>query len=251
MRERRQLRVTDITVSYVVDGPVDAPAVVLLHGGTLNAENWSPVIDDLSKDFRVHAPDIRGHGRSSWPREHGFDRYAADLAAFIEGLQLKNVVLVGHSIGATVAMLAARHRPAWLSVLALEEPLILRPGLPRVDLKPRPERHLDCDWDNMFPALVAEFNDPDPEWWDGLADIEAPTLVFVGADPSDAKRQQIFDAAYEIEGSDVEVIPAGHGIHTDATGRFLESLRAFITRWHWGDGPNRKTEATGRIGIPR
>ena len=75
--------------------------VVFSHGWPLNADAW----DDqaflvASNGFRAIAHDRRGHGRSSQPwNGNDMDTYADDLAALIEALDLRDVVLVGHSTG--------------------------------------------------------------------------------------------------------------------------------------------------------
>lgn len=73
-------------------------------------------------------------------------------------------------------MLAAQRQPGWLSRLVLEEPTILRPGVPKLDLPPRPDGPLNFDWEGIVPALFAEFNNPDPAWWERLRDITSRLL---------------------------------------------------------------------------
>lgn len=154
--------------------------MVLVHGGSPDSYDWALVMDDLGRDFRVYAPDIRGHGRSSWPSEHGFDLYAADLNAFVEILQLREVTLVGHSLGETAAMLAAQQQPCWLARLVLEEPMMLRPGSPRVELPKRSDKPIGFDWEGLIPTLGRQYNNPDPSWWNRLSAINVPTLVLIG-----------------------------------------------------------------------
>src|SRR6266704_4969697 len=75
--------------------------VVFSHGWPLNADAW----DDqaflvASNGFRAVAHDRRGHGRSSQPwAGNEMDTYADDLAELIETLNLRDVILVGHSTG--------------------------------------------------------------------------------------------------------------------------------------------------------
>lgn len=79
--------------------------VLLVHGITLNAELWSPELHGLADEFRVLALDQRGHGRST----AGTDGYTIrqlgdDIAAVIEGLDLHDVLLVGHSMGGMASL---------------------------------------------------------------------------------------------------------------------------------------------------
>jgi non-heme chloroperoxidase len=76
-------------------------AVVFSHGWPLNADAWDGQMLFLAQNgFRVVAHDRRGHGRSDQPAEgNDMDTYADDLAAVIEALDLRKIVLVGHSTG--------------------------------------------------------------------------------------------------------------------------------------------------------
>jgi non-heme chloroperoxidase len=88
------------------------PTVVLSHGWPLNADAWDAQMLFLGQQgFRVVAHDRRGHGRSgqTW-NGNDYDTFADDLAALLEKLDLKDVVLVGHSMGGgEVARYIGRH----------------------------------------------------------------------------------------------------------------------------------------------
>ena len=88
------------------------PVVVLSHGWPLNADSWEAQQLFLADNgFRAIAHDRRGHGRSSqvWDG-NDMDHYADDLAALIEALDLREVVLVGFSAGGgEVARYIGRH----------------------------------------------------------------------------------------------------------------------------------------------
>src|SRR5499433_566563 len=77
------------------------PVVTFSHGWPLNADAWDGQMLFLSQHgFRVVAHDRRGHGRSTQtPIGNDMDGYADDLAAVIEGLDLKDITMVGHSTG--------------------------------------------------------------------------------------------------------------------------------------------------------
>ena len=88
------------------------PTVVFSHGWPLNADAWDAQMLFLGQQgFRVVAHDRRGHGRSgqTW-NGNDYDTFADDLAALLEKLDLKDVVLVGHSMGGgEVARYIGRH----------------------------------------------------------------------------------------------------------------------------------------------
>ncbi|KAF1686000.1 alpha/beta hydrolase [Pseudoxanthomonas broegbernensis] len=113
-------------------GPKDGQVVTFSHGWPLNSDSWeSQMLFLASKGYRVVAHDRRGHGRSSQPWDgHDMDHYADDLAAVIQALDLKDVVLVGFSTGGgEVARYIGRHGTARVRkavLVAAVPPLMLK-----------------------------------------------------------------------------------------------------------------------------
>lgn len=100
----------DVSI-YYKDWGTGQP-VVFSHGWPLNADEWEAQMFFLaSKGYRTIAHDRRGHGRSEQPWEgYDMDTFADDLAQLIEMLDLKEVVLVGHSMGGgEVSRYVGRH----------------------------------------------------------------------------------------------------------------------------------------------
>jgi len=99
-------------------------AVVLVHGFPLDHEMWAAQFDELSREFRVIAPDLRGFGKSTLTAddvEHGvgMERYAADVFAVLDALGVSEpVVLAGFSMGGYAAWQAALRHPSRLRGLA-------------------------------------------------------------------------------------------------------------------------------------
>jgi len=106
--------------------------VVFSHGWPLNADAWDDQMVVVGENgYRAIAHDRRGHGRSSQPwNGNDLDTYADDLAALIEALDLKEVVLVGHSTGGgEVTRYVGRHgtgRVAKLVLVGAIPPLMLK-----------------------------------------------------------------------------------------------------------------------------
>ena len=85
----------------------DGCPVVFLHGWCMSSAVWKYQFDGLAASFRTIAPDLRGHGHSN--RVTGslsFTTFADDLADLLQQRNLVNVVLVGWSMGAQIALQA-------------------------------------------------------------------------------------------------------------------------------------------------
>ena len=108
------------------------PVVTFSHGWPLNSDAWDGQMFFLVKNgYRCVAVDRRGHGRSSQPSTgNNMDGYADDLAAVIEGLDLRDATLVGHSTGGgEVARYIGRRgtkRVAKAVLIAAVPPLMLK-----------------------------------------------------------------------------------------------------------------------------
>jgi pimeloyl-ACP methyl ester carboxylesterase len=89
--------------------------LVLVHGNFASSRWWRPVLERLPKQWRAYAMDLRGCGRtvsSSYgvAADYAIPRLAADIAAFVERLDLPSFHLVGHSLGGAVSLeLSLRH----------------------------------------------------------------------------------------------------------------------------------------------
>ena len=120
------------TIYYKDWGPKDAQPIVFHHGWPLSSDDWdTQMLFFVGKGYRVVAHDRRGHGRSTQVSDgHDMDHYAADAAAVVEHLGLRNTVHVGHSTGGGEATrYVARHgksRVAKLVLIGAVPPLMLK-----------------------------------------------------------------------------------------------------------------------------
>jgi non-heme chloroperoxidase len=113
-------------------GPKTAQPIVFHHGWPLSGDDWdTQMLFFLANGYRVVAHDRRGHGRSSQVADgHDMDHYAADAAAVVAELDLRNAIHIGHSTGGGEAThYTARHgdgRVAKLVLIGAVPPLMLK-----------------------------------------------------------------------------------------------------------------------------
>jgi pimeloyl-ACP methyl ester carboxylesterase len=105
----KTLRLPDgVALSYVTAGKGD-PALVFVHCGNCRKEIWRETLQAFAGSHRVVAMDMAGHGRSGANRERwSLAGLGADVAALVEHLKLRRVILVGNSMGGPVSLEAAR-----------------------------------------------------------------------------------------------------------------------------------------------
>ncbi|MCR1781444.1 alpha/beta hydrolase [Nocardioides carbamazepini] len=109
--------------TFVTDTPGPHPAsptIVLLHAlGTTGLLTWFPAIEPLSRRFRVVTLDQRWHGRGIQSEEFSLADCADDVAALIDLLDLRDVIVGGYSMGSIVAQRVWRQHPAKVEGLVL------------------------------------------------------------------------------------------------------------------------------------
>lgn len=256
-------------LQYLEWGSRDAPPVVLLHalGALVTAHHWDAIAAAMQDRYRVIAPDQRGFGLSDPQEDYSFQLMADDLAELVERLELDGLILIGHSMGGTVACLYAETRPAALRRLILEDTVPPRaaqhigprPAMPwefadvgelaavarangRIDPEDELRRLIDhavrrladgrvaFRLDPAVPtAILGQLADPDPAWWRDLASIAVPTLLLRGATSQVVDVDLAAAAAAAIPVCRVVVVPgAGHDIHANQPAAFLEAIRAFL-----------------------
>ncbi len=105
---------------YGPDGPVGLLAV---HGLTGHGGRWRFVAEHLP-DVTIAAPDLIGHGHSSWAAPWSIDANVAALAALLEEAAVGPVPVVAHSFGGAIALHLAAARPDLVDALVLLDPAI-------------------------------------------------------------------------------------------------------------------------------
>lgn len=91
--------------------------LVIVHGLFGFSDNWQTHGKRLSEYYRVIMVDLRNHGHSDWSDDFSYDLMVSDLKELFDDLQLKDIILLGHSMGGKAAMRYALDYPAYLEKL--------------------------------------------------------------------------------------------------------------------------------------
>lgn len=93
-----------LRLHYVDWGNEGAPPLILQHGGRDHCRSWDWVAAELSRDWHVLCPDMRGHGDSAWAADGNYDMSALvyDFAQFVHQLDTAPVTIIAHSLGGFV-----------------------------------------------------------------------------------------------------------------------------------------------------
>ncbi|HET7595897.1 MAG TPA: alpha/beta hydrolase [Burkholderiales bacterium] len=106
---------------YLDYGSAGRPPMLCLHGGAANGHWFDFVASGFNGDCHVRALDQRGHGDSAWidPPAYRYEHYVADLAEVVERLDLRDFILVGHSMGGMVSLAYAATHPGRVARLVI------------------------------------------------------------------------------------------------------------------------------------
>ncbi len=254
---------TGVTLQYVEQGDPEGVPVVLLHGTSDSWRSYERVLPHLPGGIRAIAVTQRGHGDASRPTAgYRSQDFAADIAALLDALGIRQAVIVGHSMGGSIAqrfaidypertrgLVLVGARATWHDhpeVLALGEfvagledpvdPAFVRDFQLSTLAQPVPPPYLE--------AVIAESLKLPARVWRSLFDeclfhadqaaelgrIGAPALVLCGGRDSFAFDQQSGLVAALPSVSSQTYPDAGHALHWEEPERFAADLTAWIDR---------------------
>ena len=145
-------------------------ALVFLHGWCGDRAYWKNQVDAFAPDYRVVALDQAGHGESGKDRKvWNVSSLAGDVEAVVKELGLKRVVLIGHSMGGSVALLAAKRMPGTVvAVIGVDTLQNAEFKMPKEVTKKFLEG-FESDFKGTlkagFPGLLHEKTDPEVKKW--------------------------------------------------------------------------------------
>ena len=241
--------------------------LILLHGVTDNGECWGRTAEALAMNYDVILLDQRGHGTSSAP-EAGYhlDDFANDVQSLIEALGLVNGTLIGHSLGASVALRVAANKHTNLSKIILIDPPL--PDTPEIedatsryewfgwlrDLKQMTKTQLIHHQSKEAPHWSSEEIDAwaesklqasqylwgdnglvlDTHWRDEMREVDNLPVQLIYGDMGMGSiiSPKIANEAQAIlqNGTVVKIDSAGHSIHRDKYEATIETIQAFLQR---------------------
>ena len=110
-----------VRLHYLDYGTAGCPPMLCVHGAAAHAHWYDFVAPAFTADYHVRSLDLRGHGDSAWSEslDYSHERFAADLAEVVEKLDLRDFVLVGHSMGGMVSLIYASTYPGRVSKLVI------------------------------------------------------------------------------------------------------------------------------------
>jgi lipase len=238
-----------------------APPLLLVHGLGVSGAVWVPLARRLAPCYAALAPDLRGHGASDEPPTgYAPADYARDLIGLLDALALRALPVVGHSLGALVALALAELRPDRVTALVLVDPPLDR-AIPYTDveqvyrLRHEPARALEAYLlaadpsgnraqaaalarmfrqaaDIAFEAVLATAPDA---WnaWEQARRVQQPTLV-VQADPahggmlgSAAARELV---ARLPRGQHLALPEAAHAVYASHPAALATAMLEFVAR---------------------
>jgi pimeloyl-ACP methyl ester carboxylesterase len=126
---RKSFDFADGSISFLEwNGPCGAPVLLFAHANGFNAGTYRSILEPLADAFRVIAIDMRGHGMTALPTDprliRGWKIYRDDLLRVVGRLGDCDVVLAGHSLGASASLMAAAQGPASIKAVVLAEPVL-------------------------------------------------------------------------------------------------------------------------------
>jgi len=249
------ITINDANIYYQEYGDAKGTPIVLIHGSTVDSHtDWDTLAPILAKDYKVFAPDCRGHGRSNNPyMSYSFKELADDVAMFVRTLGHEKAHIIGHSNGGNVALLTAMEHPevtqtcipqaanAYVTRYLIErEPKVFDPDYVT---REAPE------WRDEMIALHSEVNGR--EYWKDLlwltlkelisepnyspadlAKVNIPMLVIMGADdPVNAPDEHAQYIANNVPNAELWIPEhTGHNVHLERKDEWIAKVLDFLKR---------------------
>jgi pimeloyl-ACP methyl ester carboxylesterase len=243
-----------VRIHYEVHGT--GPAILLTHGYSATAEMWHPQVAPLSREHTLILWDMRGHGRSDYPRDpslYSEEATVADMAAILDAAGAKEAVIGGLSLGGYMSLAFRLAHPARAKALLIVD---TGPGFRNAESRAQwnvtalatgerlereglaalagqsAERALSThrSADGLALAARGMLTQRDSRIIDSLPAIDIPALVIVGAEDAPFRKAADYMAA-KIPGARLAVLEgAGHAANLDRPEAFNAAVLDFLAR---------------------
>ena len=152
----KQITIRDkqVEINYFQQGQGDT-TLLFLHGWCIDGTYWKNQVDYFSKNYNVYAIDLPGFGKSKAERTNWtIEEYANDVTAFMDTMNLKNVVIIGHSMaGEIMLQTALGNNPKIVGIVGVD-------NFKFMDVSFTPEQMKQMT--DFFPMLQNDFKNSAP-----------------------------------------------------------------------------------------
>lgn len=246
-----------LTLSYLDTGSspvsIGRPVLLCLHAHLMQGATYTALSNALAPDYRVIAPDQRGHGDSSHAATYTRHDYLGDIDALLRLLDLPQAVLLGNSLGGVNAyQYAARNSDRvqgliiedigavvtddisfilpWQGLFTTREELEERIGPRLVPYLRDAFRQSDAGWHLAFDPrdmVRSQQNLVGDHWSDWLAST-CPALVLRGRESRVTSQEHMEQMASLRPHTHLLILDGGHALHADNPGAFNAVVRGFL-----------------------
>ncbi len=210
---------------------------VLLHGNSESGDYFKNQIEYFSKDFRMIAIDTRGQGKS--PRGTApftMEQFVEDLNNFLEKLEISNIILLGFSDGANIAMKFALKYSNKIKALILNGGNLNTKGVKKIIQIPIEMGYRltkifskkSKDAKKNMELLGLMVNEPNIKI-EEIHSIQIPTLVIAGKNDM-IKEKHTREIAYNIQNAELSIISGNHFIANKESERFNREVEKFLLK---------------------
>jgi N-formylmaleamate deformylase len=257
---RRSVRANGIEQSWLEYGSAAGPKLIIIPGITSPAITWDATSRRLAGTFHVLALDVRGRGESGHPQTgYTLADYSADVAGIIEQLGIGAPAILGHSMGARIAVAFAHEHPGLRGPVVVVDPPLTGPG--RAPLPLPLSFYLDriraarqargvADMERFYPGWAPElvqrqmaalascseaaiietytgFHDED--FYERWRHVAPPVLFVRGADSPMVKIDMVDELRNANPGAQMHTVPgAGHMVQWDNEDDFVAACTGFV-----------------------
>lgn len=223
--------------------------MLFLHGWCCDRRMLAPQFEQFSTTQRVAAPDLPGHGASSPPNEFTIEAAAFEVGTLARSLHLAPSVVVGHSMGALIALALSQQAPELVNAVVMVDPPPLQPGV----------------WQRVANRLVLELQGPngdagrrsfinqlflptdDPERRAEITEImcAAPNDVAISA----LDAMAAFDAASALHHCEAPILSIGSAVPTNDPAFLREANAAIVIGQTVGSGHFNQLEVPDQVNL--